>query len=335
MRKLLVFIAFTIFITKSYSQELTGGSGICVVTGDPNGISDLSSLDPQVDCTTAYNEINGDRWKYYPQRPLGDRWLLESNGVDTNIDSIDIHQGNLRIREAGDFYEVPINEIVSVNSVSAGTSNVTITETVPDSGDWIVNMTETPIQVIQNGNDITITDQLGNPHMFSLNPAPSTTILPQGDISITQPSPNTYLIGFTETTIQIDQSVAGQVTLTDESGNPHTWQTASTGVASLTGAGDISVVEAPAGSGNYVISFTHNRSSFTVDNGIATHDDGYGNTESFPIGGGGSSSTLEIHGSYENDADAAANGCPLGGLYELDVTNTLGGSVGDLRIRKF
>jgi len=42
-----------------------------------------------------------------------------------------------------------------------------------------------------------------------------------------------------------------------------------------------------------------------------------------------------IRGTFLNDADAGANGCPVGGLYELDVENTHGESVGSLRIRKF
>lgn len=50
-----------------------------------------------------------------------------------------------------------------------------------------------------------------------------------------------------------------------------------------------------------------------------------------PIGNSGQSPLPE----YDNDADAASFGLPLGGWYALSIKNTLGGSPGDHRQRKF
>jgi len=327
MKKLFIAL-FIILSINSYSQQITGGSGICVITGNPNNIPDLASINTQSDCTTAYNQDTGDEWRYYQTRPLGDRWVMNSNGVDTNVDLFEVQGSDIVIEEAGIPLKIPISSIVHVNSISAGTSNVQIVESTPNSGDWIVNMTETDIQVTQNGNDITIVSQSGQPTTFSLNPAPTTQILPQGDITITQPSPNNYLIGFTESHVDVDISVSGQVSITNEDNVTKTFQTAATGVSSITGAGDVQVFESATGSGQYIVGFSESTIQITQLGNIVTIIDEDGVSHSFETG------TFTIHGTYENDADAAANGCPINGYYEMDVDNTHGASVGDLRRRK-
>lgn len=333
MRILTLFIILIISFNLQ-AQELSGGSGICVVTGNPNSIPDIATVDVKADCTTAYNELTGDRYKYIPTRPLGDRWVIESNGIDTNISGLSVTGGNLQAVEAGDVITIPVIEIAPIQTLAGGTPNVTVTEPIVGSGDWVVNMTETPIQVVQAGNDVTITNEAGTPFTFTLSAAPTTTLVQEGDISITEPTTGTFNIGFTETHIEVDTSVAGQVTITNEDGVAKTFAIASTGVNSIASANDIEVVESPLGSGNYVVSFTetHIDVDTNVPNQVTiTNENGDQTTFST---GSGSGTGFTLHGSYKNDVDAANNGCAINEYYETDVDNTLGEPVGTIRRRK-
>ena len=333
--RILSIILICLLSLSVQSQVLSGGSGICVVTGNPNSIPDIVTVDVTTDCTLAYNGLTGDRFKYIPTRPEGDRWVMEANGIDTNVDSLDVLGDQFRIREAGTFYTIGVNEIAPIQTLAGGAVNVVVTEPIPDSGDWIVNMTETLISVSQVGDDVTITDQAGTDFTFSLNAAPTTTVVGTGDISVTQPTVGNFFIDFTETVIGVDVSVSGQVTITDEAGVETVFATASTGVASIVQGGDITVVETPASSGNYVVAFTETTSTLTLNvaGNEATYTDENGTTTVFNIPVVGTVGSW-VHGSYDNDAQAALNGCPINGFYEVTISNTLGLPIGTIIRRK-
>lgn len=313
-----------------YGQQLSGGSGICVVTGNPNLIPDIVTVDVTTDCTTAYDEFTGDRWKYYPTRPLGNRWLMESNGIDTNIDNIEVDGGFLKIQESSSEITIDVKQIAPIQTVAVDPSspNMTFTETIGGSGDWILNLTETPIQVVQAGNLVTITNEEGTEFSFTAGET-DVSITGGGDVIVTESTPNDFIISFTETHINVDDSTPNQISITNEDGVTKTFITADD-VKDIQGAGDIQVNEIGT-TGTYVVSFVESVIQVIQNGDDITIIDEDGVPHTFTIVGGGGG--LNIHGIYNNDPDAASNGCPIGGIYETSLTNTLGEPVGTIRKR--
>jgi len=67
--------------------QIIGGSGTCIVSGDPNGIASLEAQDLRYDCTNVFDTLNNVHYRYDNTLTTGSRWVIDqdSDGVIDDV----------------------------------------------------------------------------------------------------------------------------------------------------------------------------------------------------------------------------------------------------------
>lgn len=83
-----IILGFLLLIsTISFSQVIEGGTGRCVVTGNPNSIASLQNIDVRYSCSEAVVKTTGAIYVYIPTNAPGSKWVLQAatSSVDTTL----------------------------------------------------------------------------------------------------------------------------------------------------------------------------------------------------------------------------------------------------------
>lgn len=151
MRNLIIIVALLLAGQGVFAQAITGGSGVCVVSSDPDNITAMQDQDARYECVVAWDNTNQVLYLYDSTQSAGNRWtdvpLSSVIDTDTRLDNPRVVGANLVFdlydeitdTDLGDL-TVPILDIAPVQGISAGTGinvtddgngNFTITNTAP------------------------------------------------------------------------------------------------------------------------------------------------------------------------------------------------------------
>jgi hypothetical protein len=154
MKKLIFSLLGLFCFAQSYSQTITGGAGVCVVSDDPDNIPAMQQQDARYECVLAWDNTNQALYLYDSTATSGNRWtavpLSDVVDTDTRLDNPRVSGTDLVFdlydektdTDIGDI-SVPITDIAPVQGVTAGTGisitddgngNFTITNTATSNG---------------------------------------------------------------------------------------------------------------------------------------------------------------------------------------------------------
>lgn len=154
MKQLFYIAALLLFAQVAFAQSITGGSGVCVVDGDPDNIPSMQQQDARYECVMAWDNTNQALYLYDSTATSGNRWtavpLSDVVDTDTRLDNPRVSGTDLVFdlydektdTDIGDI-SVPIIDIAPVQGVTAGTGisitddgngNFTITNTATSNG---------------------------------------------------------------------------------------------------------------------------------------------------------------------------------------------------------
>jgi len=74
MKKIVLSTLLLLHFLTSFSQ--IGGSGKCIVGGNPNNITALEDMDARYNCMTVYDTVDNQHYKYIHDLALGTRWVV-------------------------------------------------------------------------------------------------------------------------------------------------------------------------------------------------------------------------------------------------------------------
>lgn len=89
MKRLILFFALAIMAATAVGQAIVGGASVCKVTGDPDSIASLVTVDQRLECSFAWDTVANRFFVYHASDPSGERWdeFTGGGGVDTRLDS--------------------------------------------------------------------------------------------------------------------------------------------------------------------------------------------------------------------------------------------------------
>lgn len=102
-------LAIFLITTTGFSQVITGGAGVCNVTGDPDNITAMQTQDERYDCVVAWDENNQTLYVYNGSLTIGNRWNEYSGSGD-----------NLGNHTATQNLDMDDNAITDVDRISGG-----------------------------------------------------------------------------------------------------------------------------------------------------------------------------------------------------------------------
>jgi hypothetical protein len=84
MKKIFLFI-FTVFTFYLSAQTIVGGSGNCMVNGNPNTVLNLQTINQKFNCASVIDTTTGDHWIYKVSLSQGSRWENRTQQVKDSL----------------------------------------------------------------------------------------------------------------------------------------------------------------------------------------------------------------------------------------------------------